>query len=317
MYLLPTAFLTDSIIGKSGSLYAKSVSAMPQHYENYRMINWFPEIMHKNVYHVMFISKGSKLKSGSKPIAKYSELQTMCTKHSNPLGINFFTHPTRKLHIDLKGYYLTIGTVPRRQDLLKTTIPCSGDDLVGLQLKNHEISILALPVLVIHKEKCSWRIRIINQAAKIISKLRFLTSWWAYLTDHTYSGIHLKSSAQWISNDKAGKYETEFHAIARIYRLLDFPMEPHLNWTKCRFMEKNKVYLGFIMHANHIIKKEEIITAIHDLKIPRNTHEEGSYTGQAWVYFLIDCTGKIKTKWTGELRISFPKIANILFCKIS
>ena len=27
---------------------------------------------------------------------------------------------------------------------------------------------------------------------------------------------------------------------------------------------------------------------------------------------LIDCTGKIKTKWTGELRISFPKITNIL-----
>ena len=34
--------------------------------------------------------------------------------------------------------------------------------------------------------------------------------------------------------------------------------------------------------------------------------------GQAWFYVLIDCTGKIKTKWTRELRISFPKIANIL-----
>ena len=69
-------------------------------------------------------------------------------------------------------------------------------------------------------------------------------------------------------------------------------------------------YLGFSVHANHIIAKEATITAIHDLTIPRNINDEGSYQGQAW--FLIDFTGKIKTKWTGEIRISFPTIAYIL-----
>ena len=43
-------------MGKSGSLCAKPVSPMPQYYVNWRMFNWFPEIMHNNVYHEMFIS---------------------------------------------------------------------------------------------------------------------------------------------------------------------------------------------------------------------------------------------------------------------
>ena len=132
------------------------------------MFNWFPEIMH-NVYHENFIRE----ESGSKPITKYSELQTMCTKYSNPLAINLFTHRLTTHQFEtvlLKDSYGAKG-----QDLLTTTIPCSGDDLVGLQLKNDRISILALPLLVTHKEKCSWRICIINQPAKIISKLRFLT----------------------------------------------------------------------------------------------------------------------------------------------
>ena len=123
--------------------------------------------------------------------------------------------------------------------------------------------------------------------------------------------MNLKSSDQWISNEKAGKYEIEFHAIARIYQLLGFPMEPHIDWTKYRFMGEIMVYLGFTVHANHIIAKEEMIIAIHDLTTPRYIHEEGSYQGLAWFY-VLDCTGKIKTKWTGKLRISFPKIANIL-----
>ena len=69
--------------------------------------------------------------------------------------------------------------------------------------------------------------------------------------------MNLKSMAQWISNEKAGKYETEFHVIARIYQLLDFLMEPHIDLTKCRFMGENREYLGFIVHANHIIAKED------------------------------------------------------------
>ena len=139
------------------------------------MFNWFLEIMPNNVYHEMCITKGSKWKTRYKPIAEYSELQAMCTKHSNPLGINLFTHETRKLHINLKRYYLKIGTVPRSHDLLKTTIPCSWDDLVGLQLINDRIIIHALPILVIHKEKRRGRICIGNPAIKIISKFRFPT----------------------------------------------------------------------------------------------------------------------------------------------
>ena len=95
--------------------------------------------------------------------------------------------------------------------------------------------------------------------------------------------------AQWISNEKAGKYETEFHAIARIYQLLDFLMEPHIDLTKCRFMGENRVYLGFIVHANHIIAKEETITAIHDLTTPKNINEGGSYQGLAWFYIPPIC----------------------------
>ena len=111
--------------------------------------------MHDNVYHEMCITKGSMWRTGYKPIAEYSKLQAMCTKHSNPLSIYLFTHQIRKLHINFKRYYLKIATVPRSQDLLKTTIHCSGDDLVGLELINDGIIIHALPILVIHKEKRS------------------------------------------------------------------------------------------------------------------------------------------------------------------
>ena len=139
----------------------------------------------------------------------------MCTKHSNPLSINLVTHQKRKLHINLKPYYLNIAAVPRIQDLLKTIIPCSGNDLVGLQLINDGIIIHALPILVIHKEKRSWRICIGNRAVKI----RLPTFWRGIFgRSQIYFGMNLKSSAQWITNEKVGKYETEFHAIARIYQ---------------------------------------------------------------------------------------------------
>ena len=74
VYLLPNVFSTESIMGKSGSLCAKPVSAMRQYYANWRMFNWFPEIMHKNVYHEMFITKGSTWKTEYKQIAEYFEL---------------------------------------------------------------------------------------------------------------------------------------------------------------------------------------------------------------------------------------------------
>ena len=139
----------------------------------------------------------------------------MCTKHSNPLSINLVTHQKRKLHINLKPYYLNIAAVPRIQDLLKTIIPCSGNVLVGLQLINDGIIIHALPILVIHKEKRSWRICIGNRAVKI----RLPTFWRGIFgRSQIYFGMNLKSSAQWITNEKVGKYETEFHAIARIYQ---------------------------------------------------------------------------------------------------
>ena len=79
-------------MGKSRSLCAKPVSVMAQYYENWRMFNWFPEILHNNLCHEMCITKGSKWKAGYKQVAEYSELQAMCTKHSNPLGINLFTY---------------------------------------------------------------------------------------------------------------------------------------------------------------------------------------------------------------------------------
>ena len=113
VYLLPNAFSTESIMGKSRSMCTKPVSAMPLYYANLRMFNWFPEIMHNYVYHEMCITKASTWKAVYKPISEYSELQAMCTKHSNPLSINLFTHQTRKLHINLKRYYLKIATVQR------------------------------------------------------------------------------------------------------------------------------------------------------------------------------------------------------------
>ena len=113
------------------------------------------EIIHNNVYHEMRITKETKWKTGLKPIAKYSQLQTVCTKDSNPLGINLLTHQTRKLRIILKRYYLMIGIVPRIHKLLKITIPSSGDDLLGMKLINEGINIFALPVLLMHKEKCN------------------------------------------------------------------------------------------------------------------------------------------------------------------
>ena len=252
VYLVPNAISTESVMGKSRSLCAKPVSAVALYYEDWRMFNWIPEIMHNNVYHEMCITEGSKWKTRYKPVAEYSELPAMCTKHSNPLGINLFTFQTRKLHMILKPYFLKIGTVPRSQDLLQTTIPCSGiakcshyynicesmtqillcqgDELVGLQLINHRISIHALPMLVIHKEMCSWRICIGNQAVKIISRLRFSSYWRGIFGRlHIYFGMNLKSSAQRTGNEKAGKYETEFHAIAKIYQLLDLPLEPHVD----------------------------------------------------------------------------------------
>ena len=290
VYLVPNAFSTESVMGKSRSLCAKPVSAMAQYYEDWRMFNWISEIMHNNVYHEMCITEGSKWKIRYKPVAEYSELPAMCTKHSNP-------HQTRKQHINLKRYYLKIATVPRSQDLLKTTIPCSGDDLVGLQLINDRIIIHALPICI-----CS-------QAVKIK-----LPTYWRGIfgRSHIYFGMNLKSSAQWIINEKVGKYETEFHAIARINQLLEFPMEPHIHWTKCQFMGENMVYLGLIVHAKHIIAKEKMITGIHNVITPRNIHEEGSYQGLAWFYIpplvtaravltvFIHYTSKIETQWTGE-----------------
>ena len=311
VYLLPNAFSADSIVGKSRSLSPKTVSAMAQYYENWRMFNWFPEIMHNNVYHEMCITKGSKRETGYRQVVEYCELQAMCTNHSNLLGINLFTCKTRKLHISLKQYFSKIGTVPRSQDLLKTTIPCSGishfnicesmtrillgqgDDWVSLQLINHTISIPTLPMLVIKKEKRSWRICIGNQAVKIISKLRFASYWRGiYGRLQIYFGMNLRSSAQWISNEKAIKYETEFKAIAKIYQLLDFPMKPHIDWTKCQFMGENMGYLHFIVDANHIIAKEETITTIQDLTTPRNILQEGSYQGLAWFYIPCIVTPK-------------------------
>ena len=84
------------------------------------------------------------------------------------------------------------------------------------------------------------------------------------------------------------------------------------------------VYLGLIVHANHIIAKEETITSIHDLTTPRNIHEERSYQGLAWFYIpplviasamltvFIHCTSKIETEWTGELQTTWQKITNVL-----
>ena len=93
-------------------------------------------------------------------------------------------------------------------------------------------------------------------------------------------------------------------------------MEPHIHWTKCHFMRENRVYLGLIVHANHITAKEETITGIHDQTSRRNIHEDGSYKGLAWFYIppLVTASAMLTVfiHWTGELQISFQKIINIL-----
>ena len=53
--------------------------------------------------------------------------------------------------------------------------------------------------------------------------------------------MNLKSSDQWISNEKAGKYEIEFHAIARIYQLLKIA---NILCTTLTLLQ------NFIMHFN-------------------------------------------------------------------
>ena len=136
-----------------------------------------------------------------------------------------------------------------------------------MQLINEGISVYALPVLLMHKEKCSERICIGNHAIKIVFKSIIPTYWLGIFgRSQIYFMINLKILDQWISNEEASRYKIEFHASAKIFDLLDFPMEPHNDWINCHLMRDNMVYLGFLVHANDIILIEEKITAIKDMK---------------------------------------------------
>ena len=98
-----------------------------------------------------------------------------------------------------------IGTLSRIHKLLKITIPSSGDDLL------------------MHKEKRSWRICIGNEALKIMANLSIPTYWLNIFTRSIiYVRMNLTVSDKWISNEEAGKYESEFHAVAGIYELFFF-----------------------------------------------------------------------------------------------
>ena len=78
------------------------------------------------------------------------------------------------------------------------------------------------------------------------------------------------------------------------------------------------------MHTNDITAIEEKITAIKGPKTCRNINEEESYQKLAGFYIrvlvnhramltvFIDCTGKIETNLTGEQRISFRRVTDIL-----
>ena len=175
-------------------------------------------------------------------------------------------------------------------------------------------SICAQSILLMNKEKCSWRKCIGNHAVKTRFKSTIPTyslgifgrSWINFM-------INLKISDQWIGNEEAGKYETKFRANARIIDLLDFPMEPHNDWMNCHLMGDTKVYTSFLVHTNDITTIEEKITAIKDPKTCRNINEDESYHKLAGFYIrllvnpsamlsvFIDCTGKIETNLTGEL----------------
>ena len=136
--------------------------------------------------------------------------------------------------------------------------------------------------------------------------------------------INLKISDQWISNEEACKYEAEFHANARIIDLSDFPMEPHNDWINYHLMGDTMVYLGFLVHTNDITSIDEKITTIGDLKTCRNINEQEGYqklagfnirllvTPSAMLTVFVDCTGKIKTNWTREVRISLRRVIDIL-----
>ena len=176
-----------------------------------------------------------------------------------------------------------------------------------------------------NKEKRSWRIYIGSHAVKIRFKSIIPTySLGIFGRSRIYFMINLKISNQWISNEEAGKYETEFHGNARIIDLLDFPMEPHNDWINCHLMGDTMVYLSFLVHTNDITAIEEKIIAIEDLKTCRNINEQENYqklaqfyirllvTPSAMLTVFIDCIGKIKTNWPREVRISFRRVTDIL-----
>ena len=187
VFLLQNAFTTQSIIRKSGSLCMKPASAMPQYHEKLRMFSLFTEIIHNNLLYEMCIIEETKWKTRLRSITEYSQLQTVRTKDSNPQGINLLTHQTRKLRIILKRYYPMVGTLPGIHKLLKITIPSSGiakfphhnvcqnmnyilpsqrDNLFDIQFTTEGISICAHPVLLMNKEKRSWREYIGNHVVK-------------------------------------------------------------------------------------------------------------------------------------------------------
>ena len=288
VYLLPNAFTTKSIIGKSGSLWVKPASVMPQYHEN-RRFNLIPEII---LYQEMCITKEAIVQKSQEflktiPISSIAQLPHYNVSHN-----------------------------------LTPMLPGQRENMFGMQLINEGISIRALRVLLLHEERRSWAICTGNQADKFIAKSMFPTHWRGIVArSRSYFTLNLKSSYQWISSDEADKYKTDIYA--RIYHFLDFSMESHNEWMNYHLMGHDMVYLGYLVHAIGVIAMEKKISAILDLKTRRNINDEKSYQKHAWFYIqilvtpcpmltiFIDCTEHQENSMTSSFKEGAPDVAQI------
>ena len=238
VYSLPNAFTTKSITGKSGSLWMKPASVMPQYHEN-RRFNLISEIILNNLYQEMCITKEAIVP---------------------------------KTHHFLKT--IPSSNIVQLPHNINHMLPGQRDNMFGMQLINEGISIRALRVLLLHEEWRSWGICTGQQAGKFIAKSMFPTHWLGiFARSRSYFTLNLKSSYQWISSEEVDEYKIDIHAIAMIYHFLDFSMESHNDWMNYHLIENHMVYLGNLVHAIGVIAMEKKITAIQDLKTPRNMKE--------------------------------------------
>ena len=293
VYLLPNAFTTKSIIAKSGCLWVKRASVMPQYHEN-RRFNLIPEIILNNLY------------------------QEMCiTKEAIVLKSQEFLKTIPKSSIAQLPHYNVSHNLTRM-------LPGQRENMFGMQLINERISIRALRVLLLHEERQSWAICTGNQADKFIAKSMFPTHWRGIVArSRSYFTLNLKSSYQWISSEEADKYKADISAYARIYHFLDFSMESHNQWMNYHLMGNDMVYLGYLVHAIGIITMEEKISAILNLKTRRNINDEKSYQKHAWFYIqilvtpcpmltiFINCTIHQENSMTSSFEEGAPDVAQI------